>query len=100
MYIVCTKHNPQLPIFIRVKRGNPVLIFKTIEDGNFYLASRYGQYCDLKALPDAINENPKAFSLISRMLYLDTRKAVEMLLADPQNFPYEEFIVPLPKPMD
>jgi hypothetical protein len=34
------------------------------------------------------------------MLYLDTRKAVEMLLADPQNFPYEEFIVPLPKPMD
>jgi hypothetical protein len=97
MYIACTKQNPSQPVLMKVRRGNSVLVFKTIDDANYYLNARNGQYCALKFLPDAIRENPIAYSSISKMLYLNTRDAVESLLKDAANFPYEEFTVPLPK---
>ena len=97
MHIVCTKQNPPTPVLIRTNRGNTVLVFENVEDGNYYLNFRGGQFCALRALPETIRENPAAFSSISKMLYLNTHNAVEMLLNDAKTFPYEEFTVPLPK---
>lgn len=92
MYVVGSNIKPYAPVLTKVKRGVAVLAFATMHDGNCYLQAPNGQCCTLVTLKEAFEQNPGTLLSINRVVYFNSSQAVELMLKNPDNFPYEEFL--------
>ena len=81
-------------VTVKTNQGHHFIAFVSLVDGQAFLRSKQVS-CSLDVMDEILRLNPEAFSLESKALYLPTRGAIEMFIADPKNFPTGEYLVPL-----
>jgi hypothetical protein len=87
-------HCNGLPALFKTNRGNHPIAFESLQDGNAFLQSRKAG-CALSTFEEILKINPKAFPQTFHVVYLTTRKAIEMFAYNAKGFPTEEFLVTL-----